>query len=335
MKVARAKAAGAFRIALRNRTRQLLFITIQFVWLDSPMRKLRFPVLLTLLACYAHVVSAQEFDCTVSVDQSQLEGSTSTFAFLKDLAPKLEEYINRHRWTEDRFEPEERIECTVNIQILESLTLTRFRSNIIVASKRPIYGTVQNTNVLRIIDEGWVFNYAEGTPILHNPDRFDELTTLIDYYANILLAYDYDTFEELGGSPYFEEARRISDLGKNEGALGWATLGGDRSRGDIVTEMLDPTFRKLRQVYFKYHLEGLDRFVTTTEEARQAVLSALQEIKELSENRARSYTIDLFFSAKSKEIAAIFKDSRESVAAYDLLAEIDTAHLSDYNSLVD
>lgn len=276
--------------------------------------------------------TAQEFNCTVTIDHTQLEGST--FEFLNQLGPLMEEYINRNVWTEDRFEPEERIECTISVQFLEAMTLTRFRTNVIIASKRPIYGTVQTSNLLRIIDEGWTFSYAEGTPIIYDKDRFDELATLLDYYANILLAYDYDSFTEFGGTPFLEAARKLADRGKNEGALGWTTLGGDRSRSVIVLEMLDPTFRKLRETYYRYHIEGLDRFVTDTDNARLNVLSVLQELQQLAESRARSYTIDLFFSAKSQELAAIFRDSNERTTVYDLLAELDTAHLSDYSVLV-
>ncbi len=289
---------------------------------------------LVILLVWPRLVSAQEFNCTVAVDHTTLEGSTSTYSFLDQLGPIIEEYINRNVWTEDRVEQEERIECTINIQFLEALSLTRFRTNIIIASKRPIYGTIQTSNVLRIIDEGWTFSYAEGTPLLFDKDRFDQMATLLDYYANILLAYDYDTFEEFGGTQYFEEARRLADLGKNESALGWATLGGDRSRGDIVSEMLDPSFQKLRQTYYLYHFDGLDKFVFETDAARQSVLAALKGLQELAESRSRSYTIDLFFSAKSQELAAVFQDSRESTDAYDILVDIDTAHLSDYNSLV-
>ncbi|MEX0845245.1 MAG: DUF4835 family protein, partial [Balneolaceae bacterium] len=52
---------------------------------------------------------AQEFNCTVEVRIDQLEGSS--FDYLENLKPVLENYINEYKWTEKDFEEEERINC--------------------------------------------------------------------------------------------------------------------------------------------------------------------------------------------------------------------------------
>jgi hypothetical protein len=268
----------------------------------------------------------------VTVDYRALSGSDYTY--LDEFRAAVREYLNLQRWTNDTFEEVERIDCTVQITFLEAISLTRFRAKLVIASRRPIYGTGQSTIILQINDEGWQFDYPQGTPLISDPDRYDEITSILDFYAYIILGYDYDTFSEFGGNDLFERARRISDIAKTTGGLGWQELGADRSRTKLITELLDPRYRPLRKVYFTYHLGGLDRFVQETEVARSAVLGSLEELKPLVDVNERSYVVDLFFSAKYRELASIFEQSTLASQAFDLLAEMDPAHLSDYNAMI-
>jgi hypothetical protein len=298
------------------------------------MRRLFLVFALTLcLAPLTHEARAQEFNCTVSFVLTNISGS-SDFTFLQDLQNELQEYINKSVWTENRYQPEERIGCSIQVTFLEAITLTRFRANTVITSKRPIYGSSQETRVVTILDDEWVFEYAQGNPVVSNLDRFDELTTFIDYYVYLLLGYDYDTFSELGGTLYFERARRLADLGKNQNGSGWSDLAGERSRTSIVKELLDPRYQELRTAYFKYHYEGLDQFVRDPNTARDNVLSMLQGLKDLADVNARSYVISLFFSAKSEELAELFVESLQGGPAYDVLSEVDGAHLNDYSKLI-
>ena len=111
-------------------------------------------------------VFAQEFACDVRVDFSQLTGNE--YDFLKDLELRLDEYINDRAWTDDRYLDHERIDCTVQITIKEAPTLTSFRANLVVATRRPIYGTMVNTTVVQFNDQEWDFNYSQGTPLIFN-----------------------------------------------------------------------------------------------------------------------------------------------------------------------
>jgi hypothetical protein len=45
--------------------------------------------------------------------------------------------------------------------------------------------------------------------------------------------------------------------------------------------------------------------------------------------------MDLFFAAKFEELAAIFTGAPSSNRAYNLLTQIDPAHSSEYNRLVE
>ncbi len=291
------------------------------------------PVILALaFGAAARPAAAQEFNCSVRVDYSKLSGNS--FGFLADLEHLVTEYINQHAWTEDRFRDEERIDCTIQINFEQSISLTSFQANLIVASRRPIYNTGVSTTVVQFIDSNWQFNFAAGTPLNFNLDQYDPLTSVLDFYAYMMLGYDYDTFSERGGTRYFETARRIAERAQGQNAPGWSQIGDDRGRFDLVSQILDQRWQPLRLAYFSYHLRGLDRFVTDTETARTTVMEVLASIDELSDTINRMFVLDVFFSAKYQELAAIFQGSEFSSQAYDLLSTLDPSHMSEYNKLV-
>lgn len=275
---------------------------------------------------------AQELDCSVSVDYSQLSGSD--FNFLDELAQRIEAYMNERSWTEDRFQAVERIDCSMQIIFQEALSLTEFRARMVVATLRPIYGTTQATPVVRLNDSNWRFSYARGTPLLFNLEEYDPLTSVLDYYAYMILGYDYDTFSAMGGTPYFEQAREIAERARSTGGAGWSEISGSQTRTDLINQVLDQRFEPLRRAYFRYHLQGLDRFVQDTDEARQSILEVLQTIQSLYQQVSRSFAIDMFFAAKYQELAALFEGAAVSSQAYGILSQVDPSHTSEYDRLV-
>lgn len=298
-----------------------------------PHRRYSAIVVLFLMSLFAFLsrAQAQELRCDVSVNYQQVSGTEYTF--LDELAPRVEEYMNQRSWTDDRFRDVEQIDCDMNIIIQEALSLTEFDAQLTLVTRRPIYGTAQSTLVTRINDPDWQFTYTQGQPLISDVERYDPFTSLLDFYAYVTLGYDYDTFSELGGTLYFEQARRIVDVAESNGATNWSKVGATSGRAALVRQLLDPRFRPLRRAYFTYHLEGLDRFVTETEAAREAVFAVLENLRTVSEESARQYVLDVFFNTKASELAAVFEDSPRSSEAYNLLTQIDPAH--DYEALVE
>ena len=287
---------------------------------------------LLLVSLGSKPANGQEFNCSVDVNYQSLSGSD--YSFLDELEDRAREYINMRQWTQDRYEEEERINCSLTIVFTEAVSLTRFRARLVLASKRPIYGAAQQSTVLQISDDSWLIDYSQGTPLIHEPDRYEPLTSVLDFYAYVMLGYDYDTFSELGGQPHFEEARRIAQVAQASGAAGWATLSGDQSRGELIGQITDSRFRDLRAAYFEYHYSVLDHFARETTETRQLLLALVQRLELLREEVSRAYYLDQFFAAKYSEIAAMFQSSPEATSAFDSLSQTDPAHLSDYSQMM-
>ncbi len=289
-------------------------------------------VVLAVLTGFNTTASAQEFNCSVTVNYRSLSGSD--YSFLDELRDRTLEYINMRRWTDDRFEEEERIDCNMSIVFTEALSLTQFRARLVLATNRPIYGSAQRSNVLQISDDDWLFEYSQGTPLTFEPDRYHPLTSVLDYYAYLILGFDYDTFEDMGGEPHFDKARRVAEVAQGTGAVGWSSLSGDQSRGELISQIMDPRFRVLRSGYFDYHYGSLDHFIEDADAARGVMLNLIQSLVPLREDVTRAYYLDQFFSAKFGEIANVFRNSSEATQAFDALSQMDPAHLSNYSQMI-
>lgn len=276
---------------------------------------------------------SQELACRVQIDRSQLSGSD--YGYLDDLERRVEEYLNTQNWTDDSFLPHERIACSLQIILQQAVQLSTFDARLILSTRRPIYGTGQSTVVLRINDTNWRFEYSRGTSLNFDPDRYDPLTSTLDFYAYVMLGYDYDTFSELGGTPYFEQARAIADRANGSGDPGWSSLSNQRNRLQLINEILEQRHQPLRRAYYQYHLNGLDRFVEAPEEARTAAYEALGRVQEVSQSVSRSYVLDLFFSTKYQELTALFQDGRYAERAYSRLVQLDPSHSTEYNTLTE
>jgi hypothetical protein len=279
--------------------------------------------------------SAQGLDCGVQIDASQLEDRSSELTFLDDLEQKMREYLNTRSWTDDRFLRHERISCSLQVVLEESINLSEFRARLIVTIRRPIYGTSQSSLVARIDDSEWRFEHDRGTSLEYDLDRYDPLTSVLDFYAFLILGYDYDTFSPLGGTPYFEEARSVADRAEGSGDPGWSSVGTSRNRVQLLSDLLDQRHEPLRKVYYQYHRKGLDRFVSKTEQARESVLETLNTLQKLNRQISRSFALNVFFQTKSEELTALFSGSDLESQAHGLLVQMDPSHSSQYNQLVE
>ena len=291
-------------------------------------------LLLLLTALLAAPATGQELDCRVQIDASQLSGAESEFAFLDDLEQKIQEYMNTRAWTDDQFLQFERISCSMQIVILESISISEFRARLVVTTRRPIYDTSQSSVVMRVNDPEWQFEFSRGSSLNYDLDRYHSLTSVLDFYAFLILGYDYDTFSPLGGTPYFEEARTVADQAEGTGDPGWSSVGTQQNRIQLLSNLLNQRHEPLRRVYYNYHRKGLDQFVGETEASRQQILGVLKALRKLNQQLSRSFALTTFFQTKYEELTAIFAGSERASQAHSLLVQMDPAHSSEYDQLV-
>lgn len=278
---------------------------------------------------------AQEFNCSVNINDEQLEGTSYDYV-KQSLATELTAYINDFRWTETEVLEHERINCQISIVLTSASTDYTYSAEAVISARRPIYGTIQETSSIIVSDQAWQFSYPEGRSLVHDELTFEALTSFIDYYAYLMLGYDFDSFAELGGSDYFAKAQDVVDLAQSSNTIGWTRSSNNRrNRFTLVADMMNSSYNDLRLAYYKYHREALDSFTQNPDQARAAALAALELIQTTKRRSTSNFLFDLFFDSKSREIAAILTDAESQVrlAAYTILSETDQAHLSDYKNL--
>jgi histone deacetylase complex regulatory component SIN3 len=180
------------------------------------------------------------------------------------------------------------------------------------------------------MDDAWQFTYIKGRPINHNPYSYNDLTSFLDFYMYLIVAYDFDTFEKLAGTPMFQKAADIARQGGSSGEPGWQSVTSGFSRVQLINELLSPAFEHVRVASWRYHFTGLDSLAFAPDKAYQNIIQALEvvgKVKRLVD--PRNQVIKVFFDTKYMEIAELFvKDPDKTV--YNTIAKIDPSHLKTY-----
>lgn len=281
----------------------------------------------------AHRVSAQELNVSVDVNKSQI--SSSAYDYLDELGPVIARYLNDYNWTDDTYLEEERITVNVQIVLTNVDDNANFDANLIITSYRPIYNSRAQTPLLIISDNAWRFNYTRNRNIVRDQMQFDDIASVLDFYAYMILGYDYDSFSELGGTPHFRNAQQIVEIAQNAASTGWASSGSRRNRYQLITQMMAPSYEGYRKAFYQYHRLGLDQFLEDPDEARAQILEALAVLRATQRQNTENYLFDLMFSTKYREMTAIFLDAETSqkLDAYNLLVELDQSHMTEYEKL--
>ena len=302
-----------------------------------PLRSWTTQALRLAVACLAWVVvsttgRAQELNCTVTVIAPQISNvDVSRFDALED---GIREFMNGRRWTNDNFEFEERIECTLQLTVSEAIGSTVFKGSMQVQSSRPVFNSDYNTPVLLVNDGDIQFEWLDNSTILFNPGQHrDNLSSLLAYYAYMILGMDYDTFSLEGGTPHFLQAQAIVANAQNAGERGWKASQGKQNRYWLVENHLSQTFRPVRTCLYNYHRKGLDVLFQDIEGGRLTIAESLIDMRSTNRIRPGSYNIQVFFLSKSDEIINIFSPAPDAERGrlLPILKQLDPGNIQSYD----
>jgi len=250
------------------------------------------------------------------------------------------EFFNNTQWTEDTYENEERIKGTVNITVVEEKNSNTFVADIIVQSERPVYNAVYVTPMLNYIDKSVEFNYDINQPIQRSDNVYlDQLSSVLTYYAYVMLAMDYDSFESFGGDEHWLNAQNVinaipTGLTNNNGWDSGPT-NVRRNRYWLVENMINPKVRPYRQSLYDYHINGLDIMHDDADKGRAIMLSAINVYGEVNRDYNNSMVMRLMADAKRNEIIEIFKvgDKGQKTKVRSTMLKIDPTQADRYNVL--
>ena len=269
-----------------------------------------------LLVLFSYTSFSQELNCDVVVNAQQT-GNENVQVF-KTLEKQLNEFVNNTHWTNKTFAPQERINCSMVINI-DDYNSDIFQASIQIRSARPIFNSSYSSPVYNFNDRDFTFQYLEFQNLVYNPTQFESnLVSVITYHIYMILAMDADTFSLKGGEEYYSQARTILSYSQQGNFKGWKAEDGLQSRFSLIDNVMSPTYKEFRSVLYNYHLSGLDNMNQNPKEAKEKIVTSLMELGVLNNRRPNSFILRVFFDAKSEEIEDIFSDG-PSVSITDLV----------------
>ncbi|AIZ63354.1 hypothetical protein PK28_05950 [Hymenobacter sp. DG25B] len=293
---------------------------------------------LLMWCCTAIVATAQELNCEVRVSTENV--TIADRQLVSQMEKDISQFLNKRRWTNETYRPEERINCKLFIGIQAIPQSGTYQATARIISSRPVYGTGYETNLLTFADKGWVFNYSPQNPLDYSETSFvSNLSSLLSFYAYIVIGMDHDSFARMGGSPYYDVARQIVANAASqtlENDKGWKDTE-SRNRYWLLNNLQDPQLEACRTALYAYYRQGLDIFIEKPKDARASMVSALQGIQQAAQRRPGTLLIRAFFDAKADEIANVFRTSQEQeqkATVVTMLTEIDPTNSAKYQSIL-
>lgn len=278
---------------------------------------------------------AQELRCNVQILSSQIQGTNKQV--FKTLQEDVYEFMNTRIWTEDEFSNQERIECKILIN-LQNRSGDQFSGSLTVSSRRPVFNSSYNTSLFSYKDTDIQFRYQENEPLEFDINEFkSNLTSILAYYAYIIIGLDYDSFELKGGTPYFQRAQQIVSNAQNASGSGWKAYESRRNRYWLVENILNNEYEEVREFIYQYHRQGLDKMHDNVSMARAEISESLELLQEVhrQEPDPHMFFMKLVVESKSNEFVNVFSESPmdESERVYKILAEIDPSHSERYEKI--
>jgi hypothetical protein len=303
-------------------------------------------ILLLLITSYLLIASsyAQELNCNVSINAPKNQNIDPQV--FRNLETAIRDFLNGRKWTTDNFKDIERIKCNLIINIDEIPTEGEYKANAIIQSQRPIYNTNYNSTMLNLQDKTFDFAYLDLQNLDYNDNGYtSQLTTLLAYYAYIIIGYDYESFSKNGGTPYFIKAQTaVNNVPPNEKSKykGWSQFDGGISfttgtinRFVLVDNWLNPRYKDFRTMFFNYHFNGLDRMYTDATKARSSITSSLLTLQPINSDNPSLLPLRNFFIAKNAELINVYSksDMSERSVVIQLLSTLDPVNGDKYKQI--
>jgi len=228
---------------------------------------------------------------------------------LVDFKQVLEEYCNNFTWTKGEFVGELPINLNILMQDISVSHEDRYKLQIIIS----------NTSDVQYTDKRCRMEYQKGEVPVHSENNWDSLTSLLDFFINIVIGEEMDKFDQFLGTSYFERAKLIAEqarFGMAQFNEGWDL------RVEMINEILSDNTLKYREMK-NFYFYGLYFAQEDPVKARIYCNEAIDMIEEILPNDNPKYNrCKNFLKAHHIEIVELFKGSGDSVI-YEKMIRLD------------
>ncbi|MDB5116867.1 MAG: hypothetical protein JWQ79_2359 [Mucilaginibacter sp.] len=287
-----------------------------------------------VLMCLGFKALAQDLNARVQVVSPKLQVANKRV--FQTLETGMKDFLNGRKWTPDQILPQERIDCNFILNITSWDGSSSFTAELQVQSSRPVYGSSYSSTLLNVNDKDVAFTYNEGQTIDYSDQSFQSnLSSIMAFYANIIIGMDYDSFSKFGGTPFFANAQNIVNNAQTASYAGWKAFDGNNNRYWLCENLNNKLYAPLRSFMYDYHRNGLDLMADNTTKGRKAIDDVLPQLQQIDRQRVGSMFPLIFYTTKSDELVSIYTkaDNQERLQAMNLLIQLDPANGNKYQTL--
>ncbi len=256
---------------------------------------------------------SQEFESKVKVNVKKLPEQYKRDAV--NLDKQIKNYIDRTEWTDGE------IPMDINLQIdvfLESITKT-FEDQ--YTGRFYIYSSSGS----KFADIEWRFAYSQADNFTHSDFEFQSLVSLIDFHIYLILGEELDKWDELGGTPFFEKAKKLASQGTfDRHYKHWW----DR-RVKIAEKFTDFQHLFIRKAFFYFSLADYDYQDGEYKTAIESAHIALDNIEKVKDRADKLENIQQYFNRRHKKFSEIFSKEEDRKGLGRIII-LDSSHKSFY-----
>lgn len=303
------------------------------------VKKIAFIILFAAMATGIH---AQEIQARLTIISSQI-GSQVNKSVFQTLQTALTNFINNRKWTNDAFQPNEKIQCNFLLTLEEALPNNVYKGKLTIQAARPIYNSTYDSPIINFMDDDIAFRYQEFQSIEFNENRVQgndpvaaNLTAIIAYYVNIILGFDYDSFALRAGDGYFQKAWNIVNNAPESGDIkGWKSFESLRNRYWLAENLNNNRFALVHDAVYSYYRSGLDKLFENEEDGRKGIMTCLNFLTSINTDNPNSMIMQFFFQGKSNELVKVFTHASGDLKtrAKDMLTKLDVTNAALYKDL--
>ncbi|GAB4417288.1 MAG: DUF4835 family protein [Bacteroidia bacterium] len=283
----------------------------------------------------ATAAHGQELLCNVSIDAGRIQSDRAVF---DDMQQSISRYINYQKWGSDEFKGFERIRCNLQIIVTDRPSPDYFTCTANLQVYRPAYNTTYETLLLNIQDERFNFRYVPFQQMTFVDNTYnDNLTALLNFYAYLILAFDYDSYALNGGMPYFQKAQEIVNLANSAAnEPGWRANESNRNRYWLMENLMNSSYRSFHAIVYKYHRQGIDLMESNPAQARRAITDSLRELQRLGRQNPLLLLLKTFLDAKDDELVKIYQNAfiNDKKEFLELMQDLDPSNVAQYESIM-
>lgn len=276
-------------------------------------------ILLVVLVLCPLFMRAQELNCSVEVNTDKIAGTDKNV--FTTLQSAITEYMNNTQWGNAQFLANERIECKLFLTV-NSYEGTTMKCDLQVQSLRPVYNSSYTTTLINFKDTNVEFDYQENEPLIYSENTMESnLTAILNFYAFLILAVDFDSFSPNGGDLYFEKANNVVTMAQSSGESGWKAFEDNKNRSAVLSAFTDKATSPIRTLMYNYHRKGLDEMVLSPDKGKAVITESLGILKSIYDVAPMSVVLSMFKDAKLDELVNVYSKSNvsERQAVYELL----------------